>query len=110
MISLFLSSVVAVAGLQATINAPRGAFVACLKDASGKAESQKVAVDAYQEFISSTCSAQAASLKSALVAFDVKNGIKRATADSDAQAQLDDYYAMSKEKYEHKTGRAKPQS
>ncbi|MEO8619278.1 MAG: hypothetical protein ABI412_07930, partial [Sphingomicrobium sp.] len=104
MISLFLSSVIAVAGLQATINAPRSAFVACLRDASGKAESQKIAVDAYQGFLDTACSAQAASLKSALVAFDVKNGIKRATAESDAQAQIDDYHAMSKEKYESKMG------
>ncbi|MEP7315199.1 MAG: hypothetical protein ABI667_00720 [Sphingomicrobium sp.] len=110
MISLFLSSVIAVAGLQAGIDAPRAAFVACLKDASARAESQKVAADTYQDFTSSACSVQAASLKSALVAFDVKNGIKRPTAESDAEAQLDDYYAMSKEKYERKMGGAKPQT
>lgn len=109
MISLFLSSVIASAGLQATINAPRSAFVACLRDASGKAESQKIAIDAYQSHMDTTCAGQAAALKAALTAFDVKNGIKRAAAESDAQAQIDDYHAMSKEKYESKMGGAKPQ-
>ncbi len=35
-----------------------------------------------------------------MIAFDVKNGIKRAQAASDAQMQVDDYLAMSAEKYE----------
>jgi hypothetical protein len=110
MISLILSPVVVASLMQATINAPRTAFVACLKDASAKAENQKIAIDAFAAFASSQCAPQASALKSALVAFDVKNGIKRATAEDDAQAQIDDYQAMSKEKYEYKVAPAKPQS
>ena len=45
--------------------------------------------------------------KSALVAFDVKNGVKRAQASSDAQLQVDDYLAMSSEKYEAKAPKPK---
>jgi pantothenate kinase-related protein Tda10 len=109
MVSLILSSALTLAAFQATINAPRSAFVACLKSASAKAEGQKLAVGGYEAFLSSECSGPAGSLKSALVAFDVKNGIKRGAAESDAQLQLDDYYAMSKEKYEAKNKGAAPQ-
>ena len=80
-----------------------------MKDAGTKAESQNVAADGYEAFLTSACAAQAASLKSALVAFDVKNGIRKATAEADAQAQIDDYHATAKEKYEYKKG-LKPQS
>jgi hypothetical protein len=40
------------------------------------------------------------------VAFDVKHGVKRSQASSDAQLQLDDYIAMSVEKYESKAPKA----
>lgn len=109
MVSLVMSTALLLAAYQATINAPRTAFVACLKTASAKAEGEKVALDGFEGFLSTECAGPAGSLKSALVAFDVKNGIKRGAAESDAQLQLDDYYAMSKEKYESKTGGAKPQ-
>ena len=55
------------------------------------------------------CSAHGASFKAALVAFDVKNGVKKRQAASDAQMQIDDYVAMSAEKYESKAAfNAKP--
>ena len=86
--------------LQAAIAAPRQAFTDCLKSASLQAAAQKVAADQYSAFASQQCSAQGAAFKSALVAFDVKNGVKRAQANSDAQLQVDDYLLMSTEKYE----------
>ena len=88
--------------LQASIAAPRQDFTDCLKKASLQATAQQVAPDQYSAFASQQCAAQAASFKSALVAFDVKNGVKRTQAASDAQLQLDDYLAMSTEKYEAK--------
>ena len=110
MIAIIMSSAIVVMGMQASISAPRTAFVACLKEAGSKAESQNVAVDAYEAFLASACAAQAASLKSALVAFDVKNGIKKAAAETDAQAQIDDYHAIAREKYENKKNLGKPNS
>jgi hypothetical protein len=88
--------------LQASIAAPRQDFTECLKKASLQAAAQKVAPDQYSAYASAQCSSQAASFKGALAAFDVKNGVKRSQATSDAQAQIDDYVAMSLEKYEAK--------
>jgi hypothetical protein len=99
--------VAGLAFLQASIAAPRQDFTECLKKASLQASAQKVAPDQYSAFAMQQCSAAGASFKSALVAFDVKNGVKRAQAASDAQLQIDDYLAMSAEKYESKASFAK---
>ena len=95
--------------LQASIAAPRQDFTDCLKRVSLQAAAQQVAPDQYSAFAAQQCAALGASFKGALVAFDTKNGVKRSQASSDAQAQLDDYIAMSTEKYEAKNaGLAKP--
>ena len=94
--------------LQASIAAPRQDFTDCLKKASLQAAAQQVAPDQYSAFARQQCSAQAASFKGALVAFDVKNGVKKGQAASDAQLQVDDYLAMSLEKYEAKAPKARP--
>jgi hypothetical protein len=85
--------------LQASIAAPRDKFADCLETASLQASAQQIAPDQYGAFASQQCNAHAASFKGAIVAFDVKNGVKRARAESDAQLQVDDYVAMSAEKY-----------
>lgn len=95
--------------LQASIAAPRQDFTECLKKASLQAASQKVAPDQYSAFAKNQCSGQGANFKAALVAFDVKNGVKRTQASSDADLQVDDYVAMSAEKYSAKASfNAKP--
>jgi len=93
--------------LQASIAAPRQNFTDCLKKASLQAAAQQVAPDQYSAFATQQCASAGASFKSALIAFDTKNGIKRAKADADAQLQVDDYLAMSAEKYEAKAPKAK---
>ena len=85
--------------LQASIAAPRDKFADCLETASLQASAQQIAPDQYGAFANQQCSAHAASFKGAIVAFDVKNGVKRERAESDAQLQVDDYVAMSAEKY-----------
>ena len=96
--------------LQASIAAPRQDYTDCLKKASQQAMAQQVSPDQYSAFAAQQCAASAAGLKEALTAFDVKNGVKRGKAASDAQLQLDDYVAMSAEKYESKAtfAKAKP--
>jgi hypothetical protein len=94
--------------LQASIAAPRQDFTDCLKKASLQAAAQQVAPDQYSAFAAQQCSGPGAAFKSALVAFDTKNGVKKTQASSDAQAQLDDYIAMSAEKYEAKAPKPKP--
>ena len=99
MISLVIGSAIAIAGLQATIAAPRAAFVACLKDAASKASTQKVGGDGFESFARTNCSGQAGGLKTALVGFDVKNGVARKQASSDADMQIDDYLATYTDSY-----------
>jgi hypothetical protein len=108
MISLAIGVVAGLLILQGAINAPRSALMDCLKRASLQAASQRVDPGQYSAFATQQCSAQAASFKAALISFDVKNGIKRAQAAADAQLQVDDFVAMSAEKYESKVGSAKP--
>ena len=85
--------------LQASIAAPRDKFADCLETASLQASAQQIAPDQYDAFANQQCSVHAASFRGAIVAFDVKNGVKRERAESDAQLQVDDYVAMSAEKY-----------
>jgi hypothetical protein len=85
--------------LQASIAGPREAYADCLHEAGVQATAQKMAPEQYSAFATGQCAAAAAKFKAALIAFDTKNGVKRARADSDAQLQLEDYVAMSAEKY-----------
>jgi hypothetical protein len=109
MISFLVTGVIGLTALQAGIDGPRKAFVACLHSASDAAQTQSIAPADYGAFVIKTCAAQADSLKSGLIGFDVKNGIRRTQASADAQAQVDDYVALSTEKYESKVGKPKTQ-
>ena len=110
MISLLVAGAIGMTALQAGINIPRKNLGACLSSALDAATNQKIAVADYRAFVATTCQAQAASLKSGLIGFDVKNGIKRPQATADAQVQIDDYYAISAEGYEARAARAKATS
>ena len=107
MISFLIGGAIGLTALQAGIDAPRKNFVACLRTAYDTALTQKVAVPDYGAYILKACDSQSSSLKSALVGFDVKNGIRRTQASADAQAQVDDYIAMSTEKFELRVGKPK---
>ena len=110
MISLLVAGAVGLTAMQAGIDGPRKTYVACLKSAFDTALSEKVAAPDYGAYITKACSAQAETLRAGLVGFDVKNGIKRAQASADAQAQIDDYRAMATEKYEAKWASSKPKA
>ena len=99
MIALVGATTIYLIAGQAAINAPRTAFTACLKQADSKATSQKVAGDAYEAFVRNTCSAQLEALRSALVGFNLKNGMARRTATEDANMMIDDYLASSIDHY-----------
>ena len=99
MIMLTMASAIYLAGLQASITAPRMAFVNCLKQAATKAEAEKVAPDAFDAYLRAACTSQGEKLKSALVAFDVKNGVGRSRAVSDAAADVSDSFDSSTRAY-----------
>ena len=107
MISLFVASAIGLTALQAGIEIPRKNFGACLSSVLDSAMAQKIAVADYGAFVVKTCEAQASSLKTGLIGFDVKNGIKRAQATADAQAQIDEYFTMATERYESRAPKAK---
>jgi len=99
MIALVGATAIYLIASQAAINAPRTAFTACLKQADAKATSEKVAGDAYEAYVRNTCSAQLDALRSAMVGFNLKNGMGRRTATEDANMMIDDYLASSIDHY-----------
>ena len=100
MIALLGASAMTLLALQATINAPTEAFRGCLREASAKAEKEKVAGDAIDAYLRNACSVQMGTLKSAVVAFRTKNGMARKVAADDANMTVDDYVATSVDKYQ----------
>lgn len=99
MIALVGATVISLIAGQAAIAAPRTAFTACLKQVEPRATSQKVAGDAYEAFVRNTCSAQLETLRSAMVGFNVRNGMSRKDAAKDADLMIDDYLASSIDHY-----------
>lgn len=99
MMMLGLATTVSLTMLQATINVPRDAFRDCLKQASSAAVSEKVVADAFETYARGKCSVQADSLRKALVAFDMKNGMGKKAAAANADVTVDDYLASPVEKY-----------
>lgn len=108
MISLLAASAIGLTALQAGIDIPRRNLGTCLSGALDSALAQKVAVADYGAFVAKTCGAQAESLKSGLIGFDVKNGIKRSQAAADAQAQVDDYFATAADRYQARAPKTQP--
>ena len=91
MIAFVGASAIYLIALQASIAAPTQTFRTCLKDASGKATSQKIAADAYEAFIRNACTTQLGALRSAVISFRMKNGMARKAAADDADMTVDDY-------------------
>lgn len=99
MIALLGASAITLTALQAVINAPRDAFRTCLRAASEKAETEKVSGEAIEAFLRNACSGQASSLRSAVAAFNMKNGMARNTAAADASSTVDNYLAPKVDNY-----------
>lgn len=100
MIALLGASAIVLAASQAAITAPTDAFRNCLHEATDKATKDKVAGDAFEAYARNACSVQMGSLKSAVVAFRVKNGMGKKAAGDDADMTVDDYVATSVDKYQ----------
>ena len=96
---LIASAILAAAWQTAQADAARKAFTQCLREAVDKAASQKVPATGFEAFVRTNCDASASSLKSAMIAFDVKNKVSRKQAMSDAQLQVDDYYVGALDRY-----------
>ena len=99
MIALIGATAMTLTALQASINAPTTAFRGCLKEAATKATADKVAADAIEDYLRNACSVQMNSLKSAVVAFRMKNGMTRKAAAQDADMTTDDYVSTPADNY-----------
>ena len=100
MIALLGASAIVLTAMQAGITAPTNEFRTCLKEASAKATTEKVAPDAIEAYLRNACTAQLDKLRSALIAFSVKNGTSRKTAAADADMTVNDYLATPVDKYQ----------
>jgi hypothetical protein len=99
MIALLAVPAIYLTALQAVINVPRDAFRNCLKVSSAKATTEKVAGNAYEAWVRNACAPQLSALRTAIVGFNVKNGMSRKDAASDADLTVDDYLASSVDTY-----------
>jgi hypothetical protein len=92
--------VITAASMQAAAAAStqRQQFVACLREAVAKANGDKMKPEAFGPFARQSCAVQIGTFKQGLVSFDVKAGSPRKRAESDADAQIDDYLVESSEK------------
>jgi hypothetical protein len=99
MIALLVASAINLTVLQASITAPTDAFRGCLREAVNKAKTDKVPGDGIEAYLKTACTAQMGTLKDALVAFRMKNGMTRKAAASDADMTVDDYVATPSDNY-----------
>lgn len=87
----------------AAIDAPRNAFRACLKTFENNQMNAKVDAAAYATAVKAACPGEAQALSDALIKFDVAMGTKRASAQANAQRDVDDYRLTSEERYRDMT-------
>lgn len=100
MIVLSIASAIYLAAMQnAAANTSRDQLMSCLNEAVAKGKTAGIAADAFAAYAGGQCGAPATSLKSALVAFDVKNKVSRKQAEADAQSQIDEFVTMTSERY-----------
>jgi len=108
MIILLAASSLTLTALQASINAPRDAFRACLKEAASKAANEKVGADAYEAYVRNACSGQLGSFKGAVVKFDMSNKMSRKASDDDAEAMVSDFMGSAADHYKYMLGTTGP--
>lgn len=101
MIVLLASTSIYLSALQASIAAPTEAFRGCLRQATETATKDKVSPDGIEDYYRTTCSVQMQSLKSAVIAFRVKNGMAKKAAADDADMTVEDYMAAPIDRYKY---------
>jgi len=99
MIALVGVSAIALSMLQASVAAPTTAFRSCLREAAAKAKSEKVSGDNIEAYLRGACTGQMSSLRDALIAFRVKNGMTKKAAAGDAEMTVDDYVSTPADNY-----------
>jgi len=109
-IVLVVASGIVLAALQDSIAAPTQSFRGCLRDAAAKATSEKVSGDAIEAYLRNACSGEMDTLKNAIIAFRVKNGMAKKAAASDADMTVDDYVATPVDNYQFMAAERAPKA
>jgi hypothetical protein len=104
MITVLIASAINIAALQASIAAPTDAFRGCLHEAATKAKTDKIGADGIEAYLRDACTVQMGSLKTALVAFRIKNGMTKKAAADDAEMTVDDYVSTPADNYKFMVG------
>jgi hypothetical protein len=110
MIALVGASALFLAAFQASIAGPTSTFRGCLHDAADKAGKDKVAADGIETYLRGACTVQMGALKSAIVAFRMKNGMSKKAAGDDAEMTIDDYVATPADNYKFMATQNAPQA
>jgi hypothetical protein len=110
MIAIMIGSAINLTAVQAAIAAPTTAFRGCLRDAATKAKTEKVAGDGIEAYLRSACTGQMGTLKDALIAFRLKNGMTRKAAASDADMTVNDYVSTPVDNYKFMAEMDKPKA
>ena len=92
-----------------SLDAPRKAYAACVKQFETKSLAAKIDAAAYSTALKGACTSEAAALTKALVDFDVGTGTKRAAAAATAESDVADYRLTSEERFRDMTAPATPQ-
>jgi hypothetical protein len=98
MITLIVALVLAAPNPK-SIDAPRHAYATCIKSFEMNQLKAKVDPAAYEAAVKTACPSEAAAFTTALVSYDVAMGTKRATANSNAAMDLEDYQLTSVDRY-----------
>jgi hypothetical protein len=110
MIIFLAASAITLTALQASIAGPTDAFRGCLREAATKAKSEKVSGDGIEAYLRNACGGQMSSLKNAVIAFRMKNGMSHKAAADDADMTVDDYVATPVDNYKFMADMDKPKA
>ena len=103
MLSLLIALAAAPAAQsQAAIDQSRRALVACLKTAAAEGKPPEVTTGSFGVWAKTRCAAGASALQGSMVAFDMKNGSSRKSANEGAQMAVDDYVESARNTFSNR--------
>ena len=100
MISLSLAVALVAAAQAGPPPQLRQAYASCLGSFSKAKMSEKLDDAAFRSGAKAACAAQEAALRTAIVAYDVKTGAKKAAAEEGAELEVADYLVNTAETYQ----------